>query len=378
MEQEIFQELLKLLNDFMEIYDRELPYHINVIDELHADENSHSRIFAKILRFKKNNKFVFLESFLNDVAKFNLSVENPKIKKVDSCGRIDIPIFDEKYVVVIENKVTDKAADQNNEDGGQLARYIETMTDKKTYNRNINTIYVIYTPKYSREPSKRCWINEEGHSYKKEFEDRFCSLSYRDSIYPWLKEVILPKIENEDKYLKSAVEQYIDYLEGMFSLRTINNKMNMELQEFIKKELKLNGNPDNDLKTLFAETKVMEDALTQLNELQKKIISERFSQWEKRLLMDFPNYTIVKDIDPYSTQCIGIKRKMNDKEDKSSFSIGRHDSIFYYGIKRGYDDNNFSNVCDKDEFRNTLRWEKFKETSVEKAYENLTTLIKGV
>jgi hypothetical protein len=232
-----FQETLDFLKTFAPKYQEEkekLPFHINVIDELHADENSHSRIFAQLLRFKKNNKFYFFESFLQDVAKFNLSVTNPEIKKVDSCGRIDIPIFDNDYVVVIENKVTDKASDQNKEDGGQLARYIETMKD--TYKRDIDRIYVIYTPKYSREPHDDCWKNKDGYSYKEKFQDRFRSLSYRDVIYPWLKYNVYPKIESKDNYLRSAIEQYIDYLEGeqMFNLREINKNMNMELQKFIK------------------------------------------------------------------------------------------------------------------------------------------------
>ncbi len=149
-----FLDLLKLLKDFRIIYDNEtkkLPYHINIIDELHADENAHSRIFAKLLRYKKDNKFPFLEKFLKDVCGFDVSIEKPKVEKVDSCGRIDIPIFDKNYVVVIENKVTDKAPDQNTSKGGQLARYIETI--KNDYNRNLGNIFVVYTPKYTREPS---------------------------------------------------------------------------------------------------------------------------------------------------------------------------------------------------------------------------------
>jgi hypothetical protein len=119
--------LFQFIDGFKEIYDKEkdcLPYHINLIDELHADENAHSRIFAKLLRYKVNDKLPFLEKFLYDVCGFKQTVVKPKVKKVDSCGRIDIPIFDDNYVVVIENKVIDKAPDQNNINGGQLARYI--------------------------------------------------------------------------------------------------------------------------------------------------------------------------------------------------------------------------------------------------------------
>ena len=164
-----FQDLLDFLFDFGKIYAREkekLPYHINVIDELKAGENAYSRIFAQLLRYEKNNKYPFLEKFLKDVCKFNVNVENPKVEEVDSCGRIDIPIFDTQYVVVIENKITDKAPDQNKK-GGQLARYIETINNK--YQKKLENIFVVYTPKYTREPSDECWKNIDGKSYKNDF-----------------------------------------------------------------------------------------------------------------------------------------------------------------------------------------------------------------
>jgi len=66
-------------------------------------KNAHTRIFAKLLRYKEKEKYPFLENFLNDICDFNLSIDTPKVEKVDSCGRIDIPIFDKKYIVVIVN-----------------------------------------------------------------------------------------------------------------------------------------------------------------------------------------------------------------------------------------------------------------------------------
>ena len=55
------------LKDFQNTYEREeklLPYHFNVIDELHANENAHSRILQKILLYKHKNEYPFLHSFL--------------------------------------------------------------------------------------------------------------------------------------------------------------------------------------------------------------------------------------------------------------------------------------------------------------------------
>ena len=51
-EQENYKDLFLFINKFKEVYDKEiqkLPYHINLIDELHANENAHSRILEKLL-----------------------------------------------------------------------------------------------------------------------------------------------------------------------------------------------------------------------------------------------------------------------------------------------------------------------------------------
>lgn len=41
-----------------------LPYRMNIIDELHANENAHTRILLQLLRYKANGKYPILSSFL--------------------------------------------------------------------------------------------------------------------------------------------------------------------------------------------------------------------------------------------------------------------------------------------------------------------------
>ena len=390
-----FQNLLTFLVRFKEIYDKEkidLPYHINLIDELHADENAHSRIFAKLLRYEVNGKYPFLEKFLNDVCRFNLSVEKPRIKKVDSCGRIDIPIFDMKYVVVIENKVTDKAPDQNIAQGGQLARYIETI--KENYNRNIDDIYVIYTPKYTREPSDDCWKNKDYFSYKESFKCRFRSVSYRDRIYPWLKNIILPTIDSKDKYLSSAVEQYIDHLEGIFSLRTIDKNMNMKLQEFIKKELELHDDrPDEAMEILSEKEKELNHAIIQIQQLkskyQKHLVLNYFKQWEMMLGDEFPTLEIVGDKFIRNNNIINVGVKFSIKNQDFVAIIECNDCSkpnIYLGIGRHFVGNK------KHEVSESLKvilenckltkpedfWYGWKDSSLENAYNSLKNLIEEI
>lgn len=387
-----FSNLLILLTDFKNIYDRELadlPYHINLIDELHADENAHSRIFAKLLRYQENCKYPFLEKFLNEVCKFNLTIENPIVEKVDSCGRIDIPIFDKNYVVVIENKVTDKAPDQNNVKGGQLARYIESI--QNDYNRKLEEIFVVYTPKYDREPFDECWLNKDKFSYKDSFKDRFRSLSYKDQIYPWFKNKILPTIDEKNLYLKSAVEQYIDHLEGMFSLRTINNKMNMELQKFIKEKLGLQDDKPEEATEILSEKETeLNNAINQIQQLkskyQKQIVVNHFEGWKQSLKDEFSDLTVVGDSFELDKNCINIGVKFSFENQNFTALIECNNwnkpNIFYgvgrrfASLTKHYTPETLQRVLNGNELLNPEDyWYGWKYTSLENGYVKLKTLI---
>ena len=298
---ENFADLLNFIKKFSLLHDEEakkLPYHINVIDELHAGENAHSRIFAQLLRYKTGTEFPFLKHFLNDICGFNLHLKNPTVGQVDSCGRVDIPIFDINYVVLIENKVTDKAPDQNTEAGGQLARYIDAININ--YGRSLEEIFVVYTPKYTREPSDECWQRIDGFSYKKDFKSRFKSVSYRDDIYPWLKKLEISEKQAVRNYLSSTLHQYIDHLEGLFSLRLINKEMNMNLQKFIKKQLELEDMiPEKALVILEDKKKELSNAIAQIefltSEYHKEIVKTKFGEYRELLKIDFPTLQIVGD-----------------------------------------------------------------------------------
>lgn len=384
-----------VLAEFNSIYEEEksnLPYHINLIDELHADENAHSRILAKLLRYKEDNKYPFLESFFTNLCGFKLNIEKPKVEKVDSCGRIDIPIFDEKYVVVIENKVTDKAIDQNTDKGGQLARYIETI--HKNYNRPLENIYVVYTPKYTREPVDECWINDENYSYQDEFTSRYCSISYRDMIYPWLKDEILPSVFENDIYLRSAITQYIDYLEGTFKLRTIDENMNMKLQEFIKQELGLLDTQPEEAKKILSDKKAeLENAITQIEllstEYSKQIMIEQFGQWRTMIEQDFPTMKVVSDNFRIDKNCInvGVEFSMDNEKFVAMIEVNEvNKPNIYVGIGRHFVSNakhlvssKMDNIMNNQELiKSDNWWYGWKYTSIPNAYMRLKNLINEI
>ncbi len=297
------QELLLFLNDFNEIYKKEeekLPYHINLIDELHASENAHSRIFVKLLQQQEpiNKRFEILDSFLKYIVqKYSTYEDFGKIKIykpeiTQEKRRIDLWIRDNNYAIVFENKVG-WAGDQMS----QLERYIDVT---KEYNFKEEQIFVLYLPPtYEKEPDEQTW----GKYYGQEiYNKRYLNLSFKDDILPWLKNNVLPSIRKSDYFLSSSIEQYIDHLEGMFSLREINKNMNMELQNFIKAKLGINDvEPEIALKIVSDKREEMENAITQLEFIQEEIQTELndkyFSKCHEELLN--LNLTAFRKIDSY-------------------------------------------------------------------------------
>ena len=63
--------------------------------------------------------------------------------------------------------------------------------------------------------------------------------SFKNDILPWLKDYVKPNIRLKDVYLQSAVEQYIDHLEGSFYLQTLQKQLNMNLSNFFYKNFNL-------------------------------------------------------------------------------------------------------------------------------------------
>ncbi len=313
--QNLTYELLLLTNDFNEIFlkeEQKLPYHINLIDELHANENAHSRILTKLLQQQDpiTKRFEVLESFIqyiidnyNDKEDFNtLKINKPVITQEKK--RIDLWIRDVDYAIIFENKVG--WADDKS---GQIERYIDVTIE---HNFNEKQIYVLYLPPtYEKEPEIQSW----GKYYKQDiYVNRYLNISFKDDILPWLKKEILPNIKKNDRYLSSAIEQYIDHLEGLFSIRAINKKMNMELQNFIKDKLGITElEPELAIKIVIEKQIEMSNVINQLeilqNELQDEIDDKFFVDCYNELyqIKDLKVIRKIEDYPNYYPKSVGVK-----------------------------------------------------------------------
>ena len=283
---------IKYLFDIVEIVEKvkekwlpRLPYHLNIIDELHINENGHSRILTKLLQYKsESGKYEFLESLLayivanRDCIDFgNIKIEKPQITQ-EKC-RIDMWVRDKDYAIIFENKVYN-ARDREH----QLSKYINRT---KQCNYREEQIFVVYLSSWGQEPEEQSW-----NKYKDAFTSRYVNLSFRDDIVNWLKEYVIPNIRDKDFYLNSAVLQYIDYLEGIYHKRTIHKEMNMEIRKIIEERLKLDKCLDNSEKVRFLQSKIedIDEIRQQIEELQNEYRNKIFASWREEVANRFPQY----------------------------------------------------------------------------------------
>jgi hypothetical protein len=278
MTSERFKKVLNIardINNFIAEKEKTQLYNINVIDELHANENAHSRILCKLLQYEdSHSQYRILESLLHYISQLEGKSDFAKIKIqaptiTYETERIDLWVRDTKtkYSIIFENKIKG-AIDQDN----QLARYI-----LKTINQNFHedNIFIIYLAADEKKPADYSWRYEE-HNYENQFKDRYVNLSFKSHILPWLKEEILPNCIIKEELLISAIKQYIDHLEGLFWMRPSQKKMIMD-----KKVLTLLGITQP---TTEEQIKYVDDLSNDISRIQHMIDEFRFNTVKNTIL----------------------------------------------------------------------------------------------
>lgn len=230
-------EYLQFINGFKEIQNRlqnEFPYSINIIDELHADENAHTRIFLQLLRYRVNNTYVILQKIIEVLngylSEYKIDLNDlSKAQILDQYRNIDGLIYlENKFAIIIENKIQ-WAKDQDK----QIENYTEYVKGKHLEDKQIYVVYLTdngikKVADYSLTEAAKKTLDVSDNN-----NGRFIELNYRDNILPLLQDVLSCLEFSQEVYLKSTVIQYIDYLEGRFGQRVRERKYN----ELFKKEL---------------------------------------------------------------------------------------------------------------------------------------------
>ena len=215
---ERLSHLLKVVNNFNQ---DSTQAQFNVIDELHADENSHTRILASLLRVD-----CVRQSFLHMIRG---KLKSPDCilpqKTIVHTTSDEVKIFsqyvdaqlvhqdinrEESFAIIIENKIKG-AIDQDR----QLERYVETI--KNSYQIKMNRIVIIYLTLKGEKDAPKSSLTAE----TKNMVHAYVPLSYKDDIIPWLEtQLSFPLIAiQKEPYLVSGITQYIHHLRGLINER---------------------------------------------------------------------------------------------------------------------------------------------------------------
>lgn len=233
-------ELIKIAEDINKLSKQNKIYNVNIIEELHANENAHSRILRMFLQYDDGSlDYPILKKFLEiprirNVVSNNLTINKPIFTNEQE--RIDVLIEEvPSYAIIIENKIYG-ATDQD----AQLERYINCV---KNHGINASNIYALYLTKDGEKVVDNKSFTDNAKKdldYNEESNGRFIPLSYKEDILKWLEDVVLPNCTIKEDLLISALKQYIDYLKKMLGINE-NEEENMEIMTKIREELKIDN-----------------------------------------------------------------------------------------------------------------------------------------
>lgn len=235
------KKVIRLSETYYNKYQEEnekLPYYINIIDEIGANENDHTRLLVKLFNYKdKNGIRIIIKSFLNF---FNININHIEITneshfnmtcKVEGRNRYaDISFYqktaDNKSIgVIIENKING-AEDQED----QVDDYITDLIMNKHINaENIYIFYLIDQIDKNNPKHKPLLKTNDDYNEGKELEKNYRLITYKNHILPWLKEKLLPSIVYKEKYLIDNINVYISYLNNRYGMIDDKTKLQLNL-----------------------------------------------------------------------------------------------------------------------------------------------------
>ena len=293
------KHLLNLAKEISEIINRNRVYNANIITELHANENAHSRILRMFLQYNDGKKkYPILGKFL-DIPKVKQVFGNKEFKSpvfTNERERIDVLIEEPgSFAIIIENKING-AQDQDT----QLERYIESV---KRHDISYDNIYAIYLTDNGEKTVGECSLTPNAKNklgYNDECDmGRFVPMNYRFDILPWLEKEVLPNCIEKEELLISALKQYIDYLKCMFGIIE-NEEQKILIMEKLKKELGIKGCDVEAVGVCFTAIEQLENLKNRIDGISVEIIKKLAEEYIKipfeRYLQEKPSVYTLEDV----------------------------------------------------------------------------------
>lgn len=237
-------KLIKVAKELNELYKSKkaaLPYSINVIRELHANENANSRILRGLLQYSHNGQYPILQSFIERLrtiadCPIDISIQNPELTS-EQDNRIDLLIKEKKsYAFIVENKIWG-ATDQEE----QIERYIDYVIGLGIPKSSIFVVYL--TLDGNKKVTDESLTNKAkkylGCSYKN--NGRFICMNFKDDIMPWLDTLMDLDGTRNEPLLSSSITLYIDFLKEYFDAREEDIEIENELEKQLMDTLQINS-----------------------------------------------------------------------------------------------------------------------------------------
>ena len=301
------KEFKNALDSFRENVLNKVPYRINLVNILGANENAHTRILTEILRYSKEGTYPFLVSFLNKMIIYGAKpkIEHPIIETQRQY--IDALIYEEgHYAIIIENKIN-RARDQDK----QIECYIKAVRDICKINPETQPyIWVIYLTDNGVKKADKTSLtdkakklldyveNEENSDERNQKQSRYIEANYRDNILPWLKDEVLPECKHSELELISMLQQYISYLESRFStIKAREDELFDKLVPTLYKDESDTGKLYNHLKSLLTASQEYANKCTSPTLWDEANYNSQFSEaiQRKLLRMITTNYALDSD-----------------------------------------------------------------------------------
>ena len=327
------KHLLNLAKEISEIINRNRVYNANIITELHANENAHSRILRMFLQYDDGKKkYPILGKFL-DIPKVKQVFGNKEFKSpvfTNERERIDVLIEEPRsFAIIIENKING-APDQDT----QLERYIKSVESHGSI--SFDNIYAIYLTDNGEKIVDECSLTKEAKkklNYNGSADmGRFIPLNYRYDILPWLEKEVLPNCIEKEDLLISALKQYIDYLKCMFGIIE-NEEQKILIMEKLKEEIGISGNDLESVEKCFKTIEELECLKNRVVELKNGLVENWVEEYIKKPFREYlngidPMYELVVKFDSFERFDIAVHYKGWEK----FFFLVQKMGGTYYGI----------------------------------------------
>ena len=202
---------MKQLMDLAEQLDKyvsNFPYQVNVLSETHTFNYMHTVILARFLQYPP-----ILESFLSSLPDWDMEIGEPEISLPHNDYDI-LVLMPGKYAVVIVNNVY-----------GSELEYEKIVT---SFKKDINGVVA----------PDNIWIfninkNDDAKSSidgRTDFHYEFWT--YKQEYLSWLRRL---RIDNEEVLLRSAIDQYINFLET--DLGIVDQREKLQMADFVMQAL---------------------------------------------------------------------------------------------------------------------------------------------